>query len=395
MNKKYQKGAITIVFLAIIALVLTLILAATQSRVLLSLSRSKSASDILIATYQAESEANDVMAKLVGGYLDDANIPKTTKTIGDIKIVTEGKDLGDTQIVTVTAFRGLAVGKVQAVRRVLSVEEIDKVEIVLVLDCTSSMDAPDADLGCNGGSCPTRMNAQEEAAVNFVEAVGNLPDSDKFKIGVGVFGTTSAWLQQNGVSVSPDSDLDISEITSAIENGFGNTRAESQCGTVGNSGYVENLTSVGTAYRHAHNYLKTSKEAGTKQVEIVITDGEPNTRVYDSECAPYVACTDFQNAECENAAKNYLRCTVADKETYVPEIGQNGVRDTEVDAYAVTIFANPPTDVVSIFQNYATEGGYFNANRASQLDGILNNILGKILEDRSTITIQRVIPTPQ
>lgn len=374
-------------FLAIIGLVLTLIMVATQSRVLLSLSRSKSAADILKATYQAESEANDVMAKLAGGYMSDANIPKTTKTVGDMKIVIEGKDLGDTQIVTVTAFRGIAVGKVQAVRRLLSTEEIDKVEIVLVLDCTTSMDSN------SGNPNETRFKAQERAAINFVNAVGDLPDSDKFKIGVGVFGTTSAWLRYNGVSVSPDNNLSTSEISSAIDSAFGDTRVNSQCGKEG-AGYVKDYTSVGTAFRHAHDYLKNNKKDGTKQIEIVITDGVPNTRVYDAECKPYNECLNYQGA-CDTAAKNYLRCTLADKDTYVPEIGQNGVRDSKVDAYAVTILDKPPADVVSLFQKYTTEGGYFNASRASQLDGILNNILGKILEDRSTITVQRVIPTPQ
>lgn len=387
MKHKYQKGAITVIFLAIIALVLTLLMAATQSRLLLSLRRSQSAADILVATYRAESEANDIMARLLGGYMEDANIPRTSQNIGDMRIEVEGQDTGSTQIVTVTAFRGIAVGKVQAVRRVLSVDEVDEVEIVLVLDCTSSMD------DSSGISGQTRFNAQEQAAVNFVDAVSREPDADKFNIGVAVFGTTSAWLTYNGQELTPDSSLSFQEIETAIEQSFGNTRAQSQCGTLGSPSYVSDFTSVGTAFRHAHSYLRDSKRDGTKQIEIVITDGLPNTRLADPECPPYNACTN--SGSCDAQAVNYLRCTVADRNTFVSEIGQNGVRDPEVDAYVVTIFNNPPQNVVSLFQNYATEGGYFNASRASELTGILDNILGRIIEDRSTVTIKRVIPIPQ
>ncbi|OGM31993.1 hypothetical protein A2803_02795 [Candidatus Woesebacteria bacterium RIFCSPHIGHO2_01_FULL_44_21] len=385
MSKKLQNGAITAIFLAVVALVLTLILAATQSQLLLSIRRSQSAADILIATYGAESEVNDIMAKLSGGYLADADIARTTKNIGDTTLTIEGEDQGETQIVTVTASRGYAVGKVQGIRRVLSVEEVDDVELVLTLDCTSSMDARDASASCTGSSCPTRFNALEEAAINFVNNIERQEDADKFKLGVAIFGKSSAWLQSNGRDITPESGMSFSEIRTAIEAGINTVRRGGQCERVLDG------TSIGTAYRHGHNYLVTTKNPDTKQIEIVITDGEPNSRTTDSACPPSIACG--PNSACEPAAKNYLRCTLADNLTFVPEISQNGARDPEVDAYAVTIFDRPPTDVVTIFRNYATEDGYFNASRASELTNILEGILDKILEDRSTVTIKRVIPT--
>lgn len=394
MKHKYKKGlpsqagAITIIFLTLVALVLTLILAATQSSLTLALRRSQSASDILIATYRAESEANDVMARLIGGYLTSADISDRYQ-VGDMRIEVEGQELGDTQIVTVTAFRGLAVGKVQAVRRLLSVEEVDEVEIILALDCTSSMDYGANCANCN--SRPSRLDAQEQAAINFVESISNLQDSDKFKVGVSVFGIDSAWLQYNGVNVTPGSGLSFSEIQTAISQGFSTIRKNSPACI-----QVANGTSVGTAFRHSHDYFTSTKAEGTKQIEVVITDGEPNARIADSACSPGTACTNLSGL-CNAAAYNYLRCTVADTTTQVDEISstQYGARDPEVDAYAVTIFDNPPQDVVTIFQKYATEGGYFNANRASELSGILSNILGRILEDRSTVTIKRIIPIAQ
>ncbi len=379
-----QKGAVTAIFLAVVALVLTLILATTQSQLILSLRRSQSAADILIATYNAESEVNDIMAKLIAGYLDDADIPSYTKNVGDIKLEIEGQDMGEIQIVTVTATRGFAVGKVQATRRVASVENVNEVEIVIVLDCTTSMNSN------SGAPGQSRFNALEEAAVKFVESVASQPDADKFKIGVAVFGTTSAWLQHNGASVLPGS-LSLPELTDALQSGFGDTRQTSQCGNPNKGlGWVEDFTNVGLAFRHGNEYLKSSKKDGTKQIEIVITDGEPNSSTSDSQCGS-TTC----KGGCADVAKDYLRCTVADSATFVPEIGQNGVRDPGVDAYAVTIFDKPPEDVVTIFQNYASEDGYFNASRASQLTNILEGILKKIVENRSSITIKRVIPLPQ
>lgn len=386
--KNINRGAVTLLFIMIIAMVLVIIMSAAQSRLLLSLRRSQSAADILIATYRAESEANDVMARLVGGYLPNASFSPYSLNVDDMRIDIEGEDRGNTQIVTVTALRGFAVGKVQAVRRILSVDEVDNVEIVLVLDCTSSMNSS------SGTPNQSRFSAQEDAAVNFIRAISLLSDSDKFKVGVGVFGTTSAWLQYNGRSVTPGSGLSFQELVAAIEQGFGATRSQSQCGTEGSLGFVEDATSVGTAFRHAHDYLKTTKEEGKKQIEIIITDGEPNSKTADFECPePDLVCR--LGNECEVSAKNYLRCTAADRATFVSEINQNGVRDPDVDAYAVTIFDRPPVDVVEIFQNYITEGGYFNASQASQLSGILDKILVKILDDRSTVSVKRVVPLPQ
>lgn len=384
MQSKFftKKGAVTVIFLAVVALVLTLLLAATQSRLLLSLRRSQSASDILVATYQAESEVNDIMARLAGGYLENASIPRTIKNIGDIRIEIEGTQQGGTQVVTVTALRGLAVGKVQAVRRVQSVEEVNEVEVVLMLDCTGSMDASSGTVG------QTRFDAQEAAAVSFINQVEALPDSDKFKIGVGVFGVSSEWLTYNGVEIKPNSGHTYSQIASAIQDGFsGKWKDSPVCARVGD----DPGTNVGLAYRHAHDYLKTSKRDGIKQIEIVITDGDPNSRSVDNECPPSIACS----LNCNAQAKNYLRCTLADKNTFVPELGYNGARDPDVDAYAAIVLDKPPADVPPIFQNYASENGYFPATRANQLTGIMSEILNRIVEDRSDITIKRIIPIPQ
>lgn len=379
--RKTKRGAITIIFLMIIALILTLLLAATQSRVLLSIRRSQSASDILIATYTAESEVNDAMARLIGGYWINASQATGTETVDGMKINIVGKDQGQIQTVDVTVARDLAVGKVEGVRRITSIKKVNDVEVVLMLDCTGSMNSS------SGVPGQTRLEAEAAAALNFVQKIGSLPDADKFKLGVGVFGIDSSWMKYGGIDMKPDSGLSYSQIVSAIQDGFGNTVSESPVCSLVNSGG----TNVGLAYRHAHDYLKGTKQPNVKQVEVVITDGEPNSRSLDTECPPSIACS----TTCKEEAKDYLRCTVADSNTFVPKIGQNGVRDPNVDAYAVTIFDSPPPDVVDIFKSYASKDGYYNASQASQLTDILNEVFNSIIKDRSTISVKRVVPLTQ
>ncbi len=372
-NKHIKSGAATVIFMMVIALVLMILLTATQSRLLLSLRRGLSVADSLTVGYASESEVNDIMARLAGGYLESAEIPEFTKTVGDTKYVISGEDNGDTQIVTITASRGYATSKVRGIRRVQNVEEVNNVEMILALDCTGSMNTSD----CPG--CPSRFGALRSAAVNFIENVAALPDADKFKIGISLYGTTAVWLQSGGLDITPQSGHSLSQIRDAIQTGIKDTRGASgsQCLR------VNDYTNVGLGYRFSHDFLRTSKKEGVKQVEIVITDGLPNRREENPNC--------FAK---DPLPENYLRCTLADDNTFVGEIGHDGIRDPQVDAYGVTIYNNPDPTIAKIFETYATKDGYFNATRANQLKDILEKVLGRILEDRSTVTIERVIPDP-
>ena len=428
LKSKNESGAVTLIFVTIMALIVTIILAATNSRLLLALRRSQSSVDILVANYEAESIANDIMARLVGGYLPSANLPQTTITEGDTTITYEGTEVDDTQTITVTANRDFAVGKVQAIRKIESIKKVEEVEIILGLDCTSSMDA-----GASCDNCfsrPTRFDAQKDAAIDFVDKVEELEDADKFRLGVSVFGIDAKWLEYSGRNVTPENNLSFDEIKDAINNGFGSTRNESPACLS-----VMNATSIGSSYSFAHNYFEDRKDEKIKQIEITISDGVPNSRVPQSGCNPNVFCpafpisqpdgstnycedneygwdcyqyetyrdgpyeSDFFNETafnlCQPLGMDFLRCSVADTETFVPELGTEGIRDPDVDAYAVTIFSNPPRETVSVLRNYATENGYFNASRANQLKNILNNILNEILKERSAITIKRLIPIAQ
>jgi type II secretory pathway pseudopilin PulG len=433
MKTRRQGGAATLLYLMIMAVVISLLSAITFSRLMGSLKRSQSQADTVVATYEAESEINDLLARLTANFIPETSFPISySKNIGGTTINVKGTQSGQTQNIIVTSQRSFAVSRIEATRKIDSVREVDNVDMILSLDCTGSMDAGADCENCN--SKPSRFDSQKDAADNFVSKLAEISRagtySGRFNLGIVVFGVDSKWLTYNGVEVTPKSGLTYDQIRAALAQGFGSTRATSPACT----GLMD-ATSIGTAFATSHQYFSANKKPKTKQVEIVITDGEPNSRIPYPACGPSVFCPGFpkdpqgnnyceQNSEgwscykydqyksgpwdsdnfnqtaydtCEPLAKDFLSCTIASKDTTIPPIqGQgvrNGARDPDVDAYAVTIFTNPPRDVVSIFNSYLTQNGYYNATRASQLKNILNNVLNEILRDRSTITIKRTPPS--
>lgn len=432
MNKR-QEGAATILYLMIMAVVITLLSAITFSRLMGSLKRSQSQADTVVATYEAESEINDLLARLTGNFIQSSAFPISyTKNIGGTSITVSGIQKDQTQSIVVTSQRSYAVSRIEATRKIDSVREVDNVDMILSLDCTGSMDAGADCENCN--SKPSRFDSQTEAADNFVSKLAELSRDGtyqgRFNLGIVVFGIDSKWLTYKGKEVTPKSGLTYDQIREALSQGFGSTRATSPA-----CSGVMDATSIGTAFTKSHDYFSQNKRPKTKQVEIVITDGEPNTRIPYPSCGPSVFCPGFpkdaegnnyceQNSEgwtcykygqyqsgpweannfnqtaydiCKPLAMDFLTCSIATTDTNIPPISGTGVRsgarDPEVDAYAVTIFASPPRDVVNLFNAYLTQNGYFNASRASQLKNILNNVLNEILRDRSTVTIKRTPPT--
>ncbi len=419
-TKANTKGAALLIYLLIMALFIGVLMIATYSRLLLAVKRGQSTTDSLVSNYSAESEINDLLARLSGEYFSSPFSLNTTKQIGSTTFNITGTEQDGTQMLSVTADRAFASTKIIAERRLESIKDVNSVDIVLSLDCTGSMDAGANCTNCN--SKPTRFNALEDAAVNFVDNLSNLPNSDKFHLGVSVFGADARWLSHLGQPVTPSSGLTFSQIKEAIQNGFGDTRNTSPACTG-----VMDLTSIGSAFAFSHDYFAANKPPQTKQVEIVITDGEPNSRIPYAACSPSVFCPGFPkdtqgNNYCESNAYNwtctqydsykddfeadgfnqtaynlcapqgldFLRCTIADTATQIPS--GKGARNPDVDAYAVTILSQPPADVVSVFNSYLSANNYFNASRASQLKNLLNTILNEIVTDRETISIKKDIP---
>lgn len=416
----------------IMAVFVSLLSALTYSRLLVSIKRSLSQTDAVVTNYTSESKVNDVLARLKGGYIGASGFPFTlNETFNGTKLRIEGKQIGNTQTIVVTGERSYAVSRIEATRVINNVSEVTNVDMILSLDCTGSMDAP-AD---PPRATPTRFDSAREAALSFVDRlieINNDPQySDKFNLGVQVFGLDAKWLTLGGRNVTPGS-MSLDEVKLAIQNGFGSTRTGSSA-----CNGVMDATSIGSAFQKSQEYFSANKKPKTKQIEIVITDGEPNSRAPYGSCSPAVFCPAFPRSStgenyceeneygwvchnytsykdgpydsdnfnenayktCEPLGRDFLSCSIADTNTSIPPLTsggglRRGTRDPEVDAYAVTILANPPRDVVNIFNSYLSANGYFNATRASQLKNILNSVLNEILRDRTTITIKRTPPTP-
>lgn len=427
MRKKhtYEKGAVILLYVVIISVIAALLLAIAQSRLLLAFRRNQSSADSLIALYQSESIANDYLARLVGGYLGEDSFPFTdTFELSNSNVEVVGEQDGDVQKIVVTTKRGLAVSTVEGIREIQSLGQYEDVDIILSLDCTGSMDA-----GARCSDCfesPTRLDAQKDAAINFIETIRDSDASDKFRVGIMVFGIDAKWLQFEGQDVKPNGLLDYNDILVALDNEFSATRKESPACT-----RVMDATSVGSPYEASHQYFSSTKTDETKQIEVVITDGIPNSRQPSDLCSPDAFCPAFPvNAEnqnycydneygwdcyegssyqdnsvdenrfnsiayttCEPLGKDYLRCALATSDTFVPQLGSEGIRDPDVDAYAVTIYNSPPSDVVNIFRRYASPDGYYNAARADQLTSVLEEVLKQILAERSVIQLNKLIPS--
>ncbi len=380
---KRQSGLVTLIYIFIVALVATLILIIGQSRLLLALSRNKSASDSLITSYRAEYEINNFLIQFANGTLNasDFNRFPITKSLGDgFSIKAEGEIDGNEQILTVTAKRAFAVSKIKAVRAVADAGEITPVDMTLMIDCTGSMNSKDT------GQTTTRIQEAKKAALSFVNQIASHPNGDFIRMGLGVFSEEAAWLRTSGgVDITPDNNVSFSQITQAINSQFNTTREDSPaCRRI-----AEASTSIGSGYVFAHDYFAQSSTTH-KKVEVLITDGVPNSRILYPACPPSVACS----GTCEREAQDFLRCALTEK-TKKWDAFNFGVRDPSITAFGVTIISPSAPLVEDIFVDTIGAGNYFNITRSNQLSGILDIIFDKVISTVSSITISRVIPVAE
>lgn len=411
-KSKNQRGAALLLYLIILTFFIALLMTTTYSRLLLSLKRAESSTDAITASYRSESEVFDVLARLSGGYLtqNPLNIYEV-KQDGSTKLTIKGSQAENVQTVTVSVDKPFASSQIVGTRTLDTITQTSQsnIEIMLALDCTGSMDSA-ADSLVPGG--PTRFDALENAATKFVDTIASRSDSSKFKVGVSVFAIDHKWLSYKGQNVSIESGLSLSDVSMAIHDGFSSRRADSSAciDTIGG-------TSVGTPFAFLNDYLKGRKSSSTKQIEIVITDGIPNSRIPYAGCAPSYYCPGSNLPTCtsnkygwtcpSNASEpvcttygiDFLRCTVADNKTKLPNSTSYGVRDPDINAYAVTILGTPTSSeiasfnsVVNIFNTYLGASNYYNAKEASSLSSILDAIYTDIISKHETITIKKVTP---
>lgn len=421
-----------------ISLIATLILASVESRILLGIYRTQASEDIVLTEFIAESYTNDLLWKILGNYPVPAMIPEFTMPDGITMLSMESTSVGDETIYNIIAKRPYSVRKFRAIYNTTSTDLIDKIQIAIGLDCTGSMNTKDDGI-------KTRFEYQEQAVINFIDTIAYDPTyaeiKDRMYLGISVFNLTNRWIEIGG-GVTADPSLKFADyylnLKSTITSGFGNIYANSPlCWNLAAS------TSVGTPYSDAHKFFRDNPEGSTtKRFEIVITDGETNSRPPDPGCppSPYnttnTFCPYFEGytlansggivygnsctanpqgwtnpdgwmcgcaskvdceSKCTALGKDYLRCVLSPNDgsnNWQSEIDTNaypGIRDPDVDAYGVTVLPAPPADIVIIYEKYIGNDHYYNATQATQLPTILSDILNKIHTNTVTIIMQPAI----
>lgn len=403
------------ILILLMGVLAVMVLSVISSRIILAIGRGKSLSDDLITSYEAESKINDTLGRLVYQW-GNITFPfsQTHQIDPTTKVTINGNQEDNTQIVTVIVSRPYAVNQIEA-RRVNVSSQVNVIapqDIILVLDCTGSMNSP-----ARPGGTTTRFDELKSAALAFVGAAWGMD----VKIGVVVYGIDAAWLRgSDGVEVTPTDDLD--RVGAALNYGFNSTRNSSPA-----CGLVNDYTSIGSGFVKAHEYFAIHKTAGRKQIEVLVTDGLPNSRMPYSACFPGYFCPEgggycsthpngwscvmnngspISGTACNVPSRDFLRCTLAgNNEVYDSEldgISRAGVKDPSVDVYAVTVLEDPSdggepgavekfTKTVAVFNRYSKK--YYNSSDATQLTEILQSFLDDIIHSSSTITIRRVIPT--
>lgn len=404
MNKKKrsnQQGAVTLIYISLISMIAVLLLTASYSRLLLSLRTNTSLSDTILATYKAESEINDILAKFIGAYIRPEQFPFSNEsTIQGTNLKVVGVQNGNVQKVTVTAKRSFASTTLEASRTLASTSGSGIVEIILALDCTQSMDDH-----IPQDSQYSLFDRLEQAATGFIDLAANTQQqrAGSLRIGSVAFATTAKW-------ITPPT-TDMARVRADIANGFGNEWSNSP---VCKTGIVPG-TSIGSGFAFINQYFADQTASNTKRIIVSMSDGRITTSALDTRCPVTSYCPfdiyDCQNppagmqcarnssggfiygeGKCRNPGLNLLRCSLTPR-------AQGGIRDAAVDTYMVTVYPEPSGSAAEerIFQNNDGSGikymnQYFNASSGDDLGPIFANLFSVISSNSGIITIRRILP---
>ncbi len=425
-TKLLQSGAVNLLLVMFMVVVATIIIATIQSRLLLSIFRSRSQSDVLIASYDAESAVNDVLARVLGNYpgVLPINIPynpplQSGLTLGDGTIVSmTATQSGTTQTIDVTARRPYGVSQIQGVRTLSAAGSSGKADIILMLDCSGSM-GTDAIYG--DSSSGTRFEAERRAALEVVDSLNKPENVGNVRIGVIYFGGYSAWLTDASGDLTPTDDYN--RLHAAIESGLSGRGpgVSPLCGPLlALHAAFASGTDLGAPLVMAYQYMTTVADSTIHKIGILITDGAPNARIVYPQCPVSVDCRYLSNAAtCVPKAIDFLRCTLADTRTPFSGLGVpgNGVRDPSVDLYAAMTIQTPDAQCTD-FTQYNSRGAlcgettwqvqqtfdafnqflthtpehFYNNSNANLIASNLQIILQQISTTVGSITIRRIVP---
>lgn len=421
-----KKGIATIVVVMIATIICSFLILAWQSQLLLAVHRNQAMTDVIATGYAAESEIYDWVAKFLGGY-DELFVPpldETYRILKDDVLLADGTKLnvkankeGDRENLYINSNRVYASSNFFISRETLVSPGIsyDNLDITLSLDCTTSMNLP-ADAYCkkkccegpsNGvtwyeeqcvnntsqgsGSdgyrecmnrtkredglsfCSTRIAETKTAALAFTEAVkdlaGNYP-SKTIRLGLNVFRVDAIWKQNLTTNYDQVKDL----LNSDLGKWHSGTGGSSMC-------EFEGSTSIGSGYDLAISTYRPEISPDRKQVVVLVTDGDPNSRhssYTDTSICGSETCTlcgIYKGLE-------YMTCSL--KKT-----DEGGIRNPEIDAYAVSVQDVINGGVLDVFQNKDYVKGFYNSGDATDLAKLLMNVLDDITNSMSNIEFGR------
>ena len=378
-----RKGIATLVPVLIVMMISLFVILTWESRLMLAIQRNQSLNDVIAVSYAAESEIYDWIAKFQGSYPGLVIPDNSSRQLDDGTTLNlaGSHDLDtNTDTLRITAKRTYSTTDFLLSRQLGSTEDlgVKNLEIALSLDCTTSMNEP-AISSCTH-NCSSRMNELKKAALSFAESVKQFAadHSDKnIKLGLNVFRVDAKW------EVEPTTDID--SVISAITNGLGNMQNNSlMCNAVSGS------TSIGSGFDLSTRYLRTSKIEDQKQVMVLVSDGEPNSR-HESYTDTAVCGNVYCNFNCnsDDVTENpidYMKCTLQT----VPD----GIRDPDTDAYVVTVLDSPPGNVTDVFGDSNLVKHYYNSGNATELSGFLDSIFSEITSGFLKINFQKILPEP-
>jgi hypothetical protein len=421
-KRKFQyNGFATLMMVILIAFIAVLVVAATSLKILVGVERTRSFSDSLQSSYAAETEINDVIVRYLK-YPSAGFIPGTTTLPDGTQLVTTSTtDIHGNTVIGILAKRPFSSFKLELTKSSVTQAAYQNLDLILTLDCTGSMNEcanPAFGNSCQGTSTPnpakpTKFESLKSGALAFIDSLQTITTANT-RLGVTVFTVDSNWLTtSDGTQIKPENNVPLSTIRQTINNKFQKLVEDSAaCDLVSTSS-----TAVGGGLKYANNNFAATKNATTKQVQVLITDGEPNSVIPDAACheqylsgrsvplgfftpqgEPSVVWEykEVSRAQSDLHSKWQLACQLADKNTSLDAAtyGQpptNGQRDPDADAYVITIFQVTNTQVRNILNQYSS--AYYDMTSATDLTNtLLTKVLPEIKSSMNNFIIKKVIP---
>lgn len=422
-----NKGIISLTVVIFMMVIMVVILALLQSRILLGIQRTKGTADSILSTYNAESKIYDTLARFNLGFPIDPSQPEETLSDGT-KLKFDTQTTGNEQDITITAKLPFATTKLKMSRSLVSTTSYNGVDILMSLDCTGSMgDCANPDDGtseCQTSSDPsktTRFQELRKGTVAFLEGLKGL--SVPVRVGLSVFSGDANWAlnKRDGQQITPDNYVDIDDIIQTVNTNF-NTRRPYE--STGCKVIPEEGTSHATSMLFMHDYFNNPLHSlpQTKQIEVMVTDGLPTTTIPVPACGSSYFIPNGRSQRCETSMSFAPILNPSDIWSCKPDGGTSyvwggqgpyatelakcmitnrgrtwngtdyGQRNPDIDAYMIATYKLSDTNGFKQFLTSEPGVYYYDTANAQDLTTILKDtVIGQITQSINEFKIQRVV----